>query len=94
VFCRLIRSDKHNPLVQYLEAGYRQGSFASSCLRLTSAGLGGTTMLTRRTFMTTGAAAVTAPVATRRSDAAMRANMIVMGKGIDDIVALRSAAGL
>jgi peptide/nickel transport system substrate-binding protein len=45
-------------------------------------------MLTRRTLMAAGAAAITAPVAARRSIAAARANMIVMGKGIDDIVAL------
>jgi len=45
-------------------------------------------MLTRRTLMAAGAAAATAPVVAGRAHAATPANMIVMGKGIDDIVAL------
>ena len=45
-------------------------------------------MLTRRTLMATGAVAAAAPLAARRAPAATRANMIVMGKAIDDIVAM------
>ena len=45
-------------------------------------------MLTRRTLMAAGAAAATAPIAIGRARAATPANMIVMGKEIDDIVAL------
>ncbi|MGH7155040.1 MAG: ABC transporter substrate-binding protein [Acetobacteraceae bacterium] len=48
-------------------------------------------MLTRRTLMAAGAAAAAAPVAVTRAHAATPANVIVMGKGIDDIVALDPA---
>ncbi|HEY6433454.1 MAG TPA: ABC transporter substrate-binding protein [Acetobacteraceae bacterium] len=48
-------------------------------------------MLTRRTLMAAGAAVVAAPAAATRSGAATPAGMIVMGKGIDDIVALDPA---
>jgi len=48
-------------------------------------------MLTRRDLIAAGAAAAAAPLATRRAAAATPANTIVMGKGIDDIVALDPA---
>jgi peptide/nickel transport system substrate-binding protein len=49
---------------------------------------GGIAMLTRRTLMAAGAAAAAAPIAGRRAQAATPKNMIVMGKAIDDIVAM------
>jgi peptide/nickel transport system substrate-binding protein len=48
-------------------------------------------MLTRRAMMAASAAAAATPVAARRADAATPADIIVMGKGIDDIVALDPA---
>ncbi len=48
-------------------------------------------MLTRRTLIAAGAAAAAAPAAASRAHGATPANMIVMGKAIDDIVALDPA---
>ncbi len=48
-------------------------------------------MITRRTLMAAGAAAAAAPIAASRAHAATPSNMIVMGKSIDDIVALDPA---
>ncbi len=45
-------------------------------------------MLTRRALMAAGAAAAAAPATVNRAFARTPANVIVMGKGIDDIVAL------
>jgi len=48
-------------------------------------------MLTRRTLMAAGAAVITTPFAKTSARAATPANTIVMGKGIDDVVALDPA---
>ena len=48
-------------------------------------------MLTRRTLIAAGAATAVAPATVSRSRAATPANSIVIGKGIDDIVALDPA---
>jgi peptide/nickel transport system substrate-binding protein len=45
-------------------------------------------MLTRRTLMATGAATAAVPTLSRRARAATPANALVMGKAIDDIVAM------
>ena len=51
-------------------------------------------MLTRRDLIAAGAVAVAGSVSAARTQAATPANTIVMGKGIDDIVALdRNSSG-
>jgi peptide/nickel transport system substrate-binding protein len=48
-------------------------------------------MLTRRALLAAGAASVTSSVAANQTYATTPANTIVMGKGIDDVVALDPA---
>ena len=72
--------------------GFSEHRLRIACIGLGSSSLAwGKVMLTRRDLIAAGAAAVAAPLCVARTHATTPANTIVMGKEIDDSVALDPA---